>query len=74
MLVLKKLKKLFPIGSPKVALNSKRTPEFVGTFKFQEDDEGNLSINKFIADYNYNDNSTLNEKLIATQDVIKLFR
>ncbi|MCF0226077.1 MAG: DEAD/DEAH box helicase [Methanobrevibacter sp.] len=77
MLVLKKLKKqwkLFPIGSPKGALNSKRTPEFVGTFKFQEDDEGNLSINKFIADYNYNDNSTLNEKLIAPQDVIKLLR
>lgn len=77
MLVIKKLKKqwkLFPIGSPKGALNNKRTPEFVGTFKFQEDDEGSYSINKFIADYNYNDNSALNEKLVAPQDVIRLLR
>lgn len=77
MLVLKKLKnqwKLFPIGSPKGALNNKRTPEFVGTFKFKENDNGKLSINKFIADYNFNDASTLNEKLIAPQKVIKLLR
>ncbi|MDO5849348.1 MAG: DEAD/DEAH box helicase [Methanobrevibacter sp.] len=77
MLVLKKLKKqwkLYPIGSPKGALNTKRTPEFVGTIKFKEDDEGNISINRFIADYSYNDNSTLNEKLMPPQEVIKLLR
>lgn len=76
MLVLKKIKKqwkLFPIGSPKGALNSKRTPEYVGTIKFKKS-EDSISINKFIADYNYNDNSTINEKLIPPQEVIKLLR
>ena len=37
MLVLKKIKKqwkLYPIGSPKGALNRKREPEFVGNIKF----------------------------------------
>jgi helicase len=37
MLVLKKVKKqwrLYPIGSPKGALNHKREPEFVGNIKF----------------------------------------
>ncbi len=77
MLVLKKLKnqwKLFPIGSPKGALNNKRSPEFVGTFKFKYDDEGKISINKFIADYSFNDTQGSNEKLIAPQNVIKLLR
>ncbi|MCR5026604.1 MAG: DUF5814 domain-containing protein [Methanobrevibacter sp.] len=76
MLVLKKVKKqwkLFPIGSPKGALNTKRTPEFVGTIKFQNTARG-LAISRFIADYSYNDNSSLNEKLLPPQEVTKLLR
>ena len=76
MLVLKKVKKqwkLFPIGSPKGALNTKRTPEFVGTIKFQNTAKG-LAIGRFVADYSYNDNSSLNEKLLPPQEVIKLLR
>lgn len=37
MIILKKIKKqwkLYPIGSPKGALNNKREPEYVGTVKF----------------------------------------
>lgn len=77
MLVLKKVKKqwkLFPIGSPKGALNNKRTPEFIGSIKFREDEGGNISINRFIADYNKKDNSTLNQKLMPPQEVIRLLR
>lgn len=76
MLVIKKVKKqwkLFPIGSPKGALNNKRTPEFVGTIKFQETASG-LAINRFVADYSYNDNSSLSEKLLPPQEVNKLLR
>lgn len=76
MLVLKKVKKqwrLYPIGSPKGALNTKREVEYVGTIKFKSDG-GSINITRFIADYNYNDNSTLNEKLIPPQEVIKLLR
>ena len=76
MLVLKKIKKqwrLYPIGSPKGALNHKREPEFVGNIKFSDDGES-LSINRFIADYNFKDNSALNEKLLPPSDVIKLLR
>lgn len=76
MLVLKKIKKqwkLYPIGSPKGALNTKREPEYVGNIKFKDNGES-INITRFIADYNYNDNSTLNEKLIPPQEVIKLLR
>ena len=76
MLVLKKVKKqwrLFPIGSPKGALNHKREPEFVGNIKFSNDGDS-LSISRFVADYNFNDNSTLNEKLMPPGEVIKLLR
>ncbi|AMD17236.1 DEAD/DEAH box helicase [Methanobrevibacter sp. YE315] len=76
MLVLKKIKKqwrLYPIGSPKGALNHKREPEFVGNIKFSNDDDS-LSISRFVADYNFNDNSTLNEKLMPPGEVIKLLR
>lgn len=76
MLVLKKVKKqwkLYPVGSPKGALNHKREPEFVGNIKFKSDGES-LAISRFVADYNYNDNSTLNEKLMPPQEVIKLLR
>ena len=76
MLVLKKIKKqwrLYPIGSPKGALNHKREPEFVGNIKFSHDGDS-LSISRFVADYNFKDNSTLNEKLFPPGEVIKLLR
>ena len=76
MLVLKKVKKqwkLYPIGSPKNALNNKRQAEFVGNIKFQNTSDG-IAISRFIADYNYNDNSSINEKLFPPQEVIKLLR
>jgi helicase len=76
MLVLKKVKKqwrLYPIGSPKGALNHKREPEFVGNIKFSQEGDS-LSIARFVADYNFKDNSTLNEKLVPPGDVTKLLR
>ncbi|WP_296782709.1 DEAD/DEAH box helicase [uncultured Methanobrevibacter sp.] len=76
MLVLKKVKKqwrLYPIGSPKGALNNKRGPEFVGNIKFSNDGDS-LSISRFVADYNFKDNSTLNEKLVPPGEVTKLLR
>lgn len=76
MLVLKKIKKqwrLYPIGSPKGALNHKRQPEFVGNIKFANDGDS-LSISRFVADYNFNDNSTLNEKLMPPSEVVRLLR
>ena len=76
MLVLKKIKKqwrLYPIGSPKGALNHKREPEFVGNIKFRNEGDS-LSISRFVADYNFKDNSTLNEKLVPPGEVIKLLR
>lgn len=76
MLVLKKIKKqwrLYPIGSPKGALNRKREPEFVGNIKFSINGDS-LAISRFVADYNFNDNSTLNEKLMPPGEVIKLLR
>ena len=76
MLVLKNVKrqwKLYPIGSPKGALNNKRESEFVGTIKFQNTSKG-LSINRFVADYSYKDTSSLSEKLLPPQEVIKLLR
>ncbi|WP_405306690.1 DUF5814 domain-containing protein [Methanobrevibacter sp.] len=76
MLVLKKVKKqwrLYPIGSPKGALNHKREPEFVGNIKFSHEGDS-LSISRFVADYNFKDNSTLNEKLVPPGEVTKLLR
>ena len=76
MLVLKKVKKqwrLYPIGSPKGALNHKREPEFVGNIKFSQEGDS-LSISRFVADYNFKDNSTLNEKLVPPGEVTKLLR
>ena len=76
MLVLKKVKKqwkLYPIGSPKGALNHKREPEFVGNIKFRNEGDS-LDIARFVADYNFKDNSTLNEKLLPPGEVIKLLR
>ena len=52
MIVLNKKKKsweLYPIGSPKGALNTKRKPEFIGVLKFKEDEEdGTISIKRFV--------------------------
>ncbi|MBQ6138604.1 MAG: DEAD/DEAH box helicase [Methanobrevibacter sp.] len=52
MIVLSKKKKtweMYPIGSPKGALNTKRKPEFIGVLKFKENDEdGTISINRFV--------------------------
>ena len=76
MLILKKVKKqwrLYPIGSPKGALNHKREPEFVGNIKFVHEGDS-LVISRFVADYNFKDNSTLNEKLVPPGEVIKLLR
>ena len=76
MLVLKKVKKqwrLYPIGSPKGALNHKREPEFVGNIKFSNEGDS-LAISRFVADYNFKDNSTLTEKLVPPGEVIKLLR
>ena len=39
---------MYPIGSPKGALNTKRKPEFIGVLKFKEDEEGSISINRFV--------------------------
>ncbi len=76
MIILKKIKKqwkLYPIGSPKGALNNKREPEYVGTIKFKKCGDS-ISISRFVADYNYSDLSNLSEKLIPLQEVIKLLR
>ena len=76
MLVLKKIKKpwrLYPIGSPKGALNHKREPEYVGNIKFTHNGDS-LAISRFIADYNFKENSTLNEKLVPPGEVNKLLR
>lgn len=57
MIILKKIKKqwkLYPIGSPKGALNNKREPEYVGTVKFKKYDDS-IAISRFVADYNYSD-------------------
>ena len=52
MIVLNKKKKsweMYPIGSPKGALNTKRKPEFIGVLKFKEDEEdGSISIKRFV--------------------------
>ena len=52
MIVLNQKKKsweMYPIGSPKGALNTKRKPEFIGVLKFKESEEdGSLSIKRFV--------------------------
>ena len=76
MLILKKIKKqwrLYPIGSPKGALNHKREPDYVGNIKFTHNGDS-LAISRFIADYNFKENSTLSEKLVPPGEVNKLLR
>ncbi|MCL2157593.1 MAG: DUF5814 domain-containing protein [Methanobrevibacter sp.] len=70
MIIFKKTKKswkMYPIGSPKGALNTKRIPEFVGFLKFEKNSK-NISINKFIAKYDDD------EKLFSPSEVIKLLK
>lgn len=70
MIILKKRKKsweLYPIGSPKGALNTKRTPEFIGVLKFKKvDDE--LDIKRFVVKKNKED------KLYPPSKAISLLR
>ncbi|MCC7562511.1 MAG: DEAD/DEAH box helicase [Methanobrevibacter arboriphilus] len=71
MIILKRAKKsweMYPIGSPKGALNTKRTPEFIGTLKFKETSKG-LSINKFIAKYPNDE-----DKLLPPGEAMKLLK
>lgn len=70
MLILRKKKKLwevFPIGSPKGALNSRRSYDFKGTIKFKKTDKG-VKINRFLV---IKDDD---EKLYPPSAAIKLFR
>lgn len=71
MIILKKAKRsweMYPIGSPKGALNTKRTPEFMGTLKFVETPNG-ISINKFIGKYPDEE-----EKLLPPGEALKLLK
>lgn len=70
MIILRKSKKsweMYPIGSPKGALNTKRVPKFVGVIKFEKRGD-KTSINKFIAKYEDE------EKLLAPSEVIKILK
>jgi len=63
----KKLYEVFPIGSPKDALNSKRTPKFIGSLKLKEENN-RISISRFIASYENE------EKFYPPSHVLKLFK
>lgn len=70
MIILKKTKKsleLYPIGSPKGALNTKRNPEYMGIIKFKESSKG-IAINKFIIRFEAED------KLTPPSEAIKLLK
>lgn len=70
MIILKKTKKsleIYPIGSPKGALNTKKGCEFIGIIKFKESSHG-ISINKFII------KSEEEEKLTPPSEAIKLLK
>ncbi|MEW6010878.1 MAG: DUF5814 domain-containing protein [Euryarchaeota archaeon] len=69
MIILKKKKKIlemFPIGSPKGALNSRRKPEFYGYIKFRKTPSGS-KIHRFMVK---NDKETV----LPPQEAIKLLR
>lgn len=69
MIILKRKKKVlevFPIGSPKGALNSRRKPEFQGYIKFKETPKG-PKIHKFVIKQD-------KEELLPPAEAIKLFR
>lgn len=70
MIIIKKKKKsyeVFPIGSPKGALNSKRVPSFIGILKFKRENN-DIYISRFIAKYENE------EKLLPPSDVLKLLK
>ena len=70
MIVLNKRKKsweIYPIGSPKGALNTKRQAEFVGILRFMEGEDG-LSIKRFLI------KSDKEEKPLAPSKAINLLR
>lgn len=58
---------LYPIGSPKGALNTKRKPEFVGTLKFSENEEEYI-LNKYIV------HSENEDKLKPPAEAVELLR
>ncbi len=69
MIILKRKKKIlevFPIGSPKGALNSRRKPEFQGYIKFKQTPNG-PKIHKFVV-------KTDKEELLPPAEAVKLFR
>ncbi|WP_088538493.1 DUF5814 domain-containing protein [Methanobrevibacter sp. 87.7] len=77
MIILKKKKKLwemYPIGSPKGALNTQRTPSFLGTLKFKLNEKGKMELNRFIVNLNIEENSSLYEKFYPPQEAIKILR
>lgn len=77
MIILKKKKKLwemYPIGSPKGALNNKRTPSFLGTLKFKRNDKGKIELNRFIVNFKVDENSSLYEKFYPPQEGIRILR
>ena len=77
MIILKKKKKLwemYPIGSPKGALNTQRVPSFVATLKFKKDEKGKIELNRFIVNLNIEENSSLYEKFYPPQEAIKILR
>ena len=70
MIILNKKKNnwmLYPIGSPKDALNSRREPEFIGTLKFSETEEEYI-LNKYIV---HTDNE---DKLKPPAEAVELLR
>jgi archaea-specific helicase len=69
MIILRKKKKIleiFPIGSPKGALNSRRKPEFQGYIKFRESPSG-IKIHRFVVKRD-------KEVVLPPSEAIKLFR
>ncbi len=58
---------LYPIGSPKGALNTKRKPEFIGTLKFSENEEEYI-LNKYIV------HSENEDKLKPPAEAVELLR
>lgn len=69
MIILKRKKKIlevFPIGSPKGALNSRRNPEFQGYIKFKKTPSG-PKIHKFVV-------KKEKEELLPPAEAVKLFR
>ena len=70
MIILNKRKKsweMYPIGSPKGALNTKRVPEFIGVLKFSETEKG-IDIKRFVV------KDDIEEKLYPPSKAISFLR